>query len=217
MGTREDQHSSTQSGDARVSGLKRYARQRNDESLIGIRAAAALIFRRDGYTAATMEQLAREGGVTRQTLYRHFPSKYDLALDFMGTSAQATLDTWRSLCDCDIGDRACIHAWVRSVIAHHVGRDDIRAYVELTSTEPAYRRVLADQIGQIITTLAEALPFFDAAATNPSSIEAAKAHLFVATLMERSDFIALGEEWFAREHLENIMTDWLMRLTFPDP
>lgn len=34
--------------------------------------------------------------------------------------------------------------------------------------------------------------------------------------MERSDFIAIGEEWFAREHLEDIMTDWLMLLTYPD-
>lgn len=216
MGKREDQDRSTQSGEARVSGLKRYARQRNDQSLIGIRAAAARVFRRDGYTRVTMDQLAREAGVTRQTLYRHFPSKYDLALDFMGNSMQTTLDAWRSLCDCDLTDRANVHSWVRSVIAHHVSRDDIRAYVELTSTEPAYRRVLADQIGQIIAMLADALPFFEEAAKKPNSIEAAKAHLFIATLMERSDFIAIGEEWFAREHLEDIMTDWLMLLTYPD-
>jgi AcrR family transcriptional regulator len=207
---------SASANDRKTSGLKRHARQRNDESLTRIRSAARTVFVNKGYIAVTMEELAREAGVTRQTLYRHFPSKYDLALDFMEASAADTLEVWRKLCDYDLADGQSVLVWVQSVIDHHVGREYERAYVELMSTEPAYRQILAQMITQIVCSLAGVAPIFSAATEHPDGLAAAKAHLFVATLIERSDFIAIGEEWFAREHLEAIMTDWLMLLTHPD-
>jgi len=40
--------------------------------------AALRIFSEDGYTAATLEQIARRAGVTRGALYHHFEGKADL-------------------------------------------------------------------------------------------------------------------------------------------
>ena len=113
----------------------------------------------------------------------------------------------------DLADRSSALAWVRSVIAQAATRRDFRVCVEITSTEPAYRSVLARQIAEIVEGLAGVHDFFARAASDPQGLDAAKAHLFIATMMERSDFIAVGEEWFARDHLEQIMTDWLIALT----
>jgi hypothetical protein len=41
-------------------------------------------------------------------------------------------------------------------------------------------------------------------------------HLLVATLIERSNFIAIHKAWFKDEHLERIMVEWLMGMLRPD-
>lgn len=201
------------SEDPRISALRHHARKRNEESLARIRAAAAELFTARGYTQVRMEDLAREAGVTRQTLYRHFPSKYEIALDFMAAARPRTLEVWRSLGSEGPADRASALAWVRAVVAHLASRPAMRAYVELASSEPAFRSVLADQIDEVIRALGERNRFFARAAADPAGLDWASAHLFVATLMERSDFIAIGEEWFAARHLESIMADWLVAMT----
>lgn len=205
----------TEIGDARerrVAGLKRHARARRDSAREAIRTAASTLFRRKGYRDVTLDEIASQAGITRQTLYRHFLGKYEIALDYMADANTRALTVWKSLEQHDLDNRESVLQWIRSVIGFSVSREDFRAYVELTSTEPAYRAVLAEQIDMIIATLAQAHRFFADAAANSGGLESAEAHLFISTLMERSDFIAIGEEWISREHLEQIMTDWLMRL-----
>lgn len=46
-------------------------------------SAAARLFARDGYDATNLEQIAREAGVTKPVLYRHFASKKDLYLTLL--------------------------------------------------------------------------------------------------------------------------------------
>jgi AcrR family transcriptional regulator len=207
----EDEKASMSSD--QTSGLMRHTQRLSDESLSRIRAAAEAVFVREGYIAVTMGQLAEEAGVTRQTLYRHFPSKYDVALDFMQNTHARTLEVWSTLSHCDLADKAAVRRWIQEIISYQVGREYVRAYVELSSTEPRYRQALAALIDEIILSFAEIHSLFADAVANPSGLGAAKAHLFIATLIERSDFIALGEEWFARKHLESIMTDWLLAMT----
>jgi AcrR family transcriptional regulator len=45
----------------------------------GVLVAAAAVFERVGYSAATVEEIAQEAGVTKGALYFHFPAKADLA------------------------------------------------------------------------------------------------------------------------------------------
>lgn len=81
-----------------------------------IRAGAAA-FARQGFAATSLEDVAREAGVTRAIIYRHFASKTDLyraALDDiqqrlharLGSSAQYGAQTVRALVDaaCDDPD-----------------------------------------------------------------------------------------------------------------
>ena len=80
--------------------------------------ASRELFGRNGFTATTMEQIAEQANVHVQTLYRHFPSKEDLALApererFEGFRAQVedpgrtvgTLALWRTW----------VEAWAREV------------------------------------------------------------------------------------------------------
>lgn len=196
-----------------MSGLVRHARARSDHAHDRIREAARVLFVEKGYSALTLDELASHAGVTRQTLYRHYAGKYEIALEYLAGSRAETLAAWLCLDQGDLADRSSVLTWVRSVIAQAATRRDFRVCVEITSTEPAYRSVLARQIAEIVEGLAGVHDFFARAASDPQGLDAAKAHLFIATMMERSDFIAVGEEWFARDHLEQIMTDWLIALT----
>lgn len=58
-------------------GLRERQRQARDEAILA--AAFALIIEK-GYDSLTMEMLAEQVGISRQTLYHHFASKDDLAL-----------------------------------------------------------------------------------------------------------------------------------------
>lgn len=59
-----------------------------------LREAAAHVFLRDGYTAASMEQVARAAGMSKRTLYQFFPSKTALFEETIATAlAPIAFDT----------------------------------------------------------------------------------------------------------------------------
>lgn len=47
-------------------------------------AVALTLFERKGFDAVTMDAVARAAGVSRRTLFRHFPAKADLVWDGLG-------------------------------------------------------------------------------------------------------------------------------------
>lgn len=63
-------------------------------------AAAALVLKREGYTALTMERVAAESGAAKTTLYRQWPTKAALCMDVYLEEAG------RELRDPDTGDVA---------------------------------------------------------------------------------------------------------------
>ena len=50
-----------------------------------ILARARGIFLRDGFAAASMDEISREGGVSKRTLYAYYPSKEDLFAEVLRT------------------------------------------------------------------------------------------------------------------------------------
>jgi AcrR family transcriptional regulator len=52
--------------------------QNAEQKQQGIVSAAEALFLRQGYGVSSMDQIAQEAGVTKQTVYRYFPSKADL-------------------------------------------------------------------------------------------------------------------------------------------
>ncbi len=65
-------------GDAVAIGQARAPRLRRDARREQILAAATRAFARAGFAATSLDDVAREAGITRVILYRHFESKADL-------------------------------------------------------------------------------------------------------------------------------------------
>lgn len=68
----------------------RLGRPRSEEATEAIREAALDILLRDGYRAVTIEGVAAEAGVGKQTIYRRWSGKAELVLDTV--AAQAEVD-----------------------------------------------------------------------------------------------------------------------------
>ncbi len=73
-----------------VAGYRDQARER-------IVVAAQTVFRRKGFRATTMADIAREIGVSKGALYLYFRTKSELLAELQRQSRDAVLDLWRRL------------------------------------------------------------------------------------------------------------------------
>ncbi len=62
-------------------------RPRSESAHRAILAAAARLIERDGYGRVTMEAIAREAGVSKQTVYRWWPTKAAIVLEVLNAGA----------------------------------------------------------------------------------------------------------------------------------
>jgi AcrR family transcriptional regulator len=72
--------------------------------------AARDVFGREGYHAASMDAVARAAGVTKPTLYDHFPSKRDLYLALIDADLEAVRRTVSDALSAPTGNRERIRA-----------------------------------------------------------------------------------------------------------
>jgi AcrR family transcriptional regulator len=72
--------------------------------------AARDVFGREGYHAASMDAVARRAGVTKPTLYDHFPSKRDLYLALIDADLEAVRGTVSHALSAPTGNRERIRA-----------------------------------------------------------------------------------------------------------
>ena len=96
--------------------------------------AAADVFARRGYAAATMSDILNEAGVTKGALYFHFRSKQDLAhaifaedLRFADADALSSGSPLQDLIDLS-------HAFATALQTNAVARASVRLAIELTFT-----------------------------------------------------------------------------------
>jgi AcrR family transcriptional regulator len=88
--------------------------QHADDDLLG---AAAAVFARDGFTAATVDRIAALAGTTKPTLYARFGSKADLYDAVVRHEAEAIrthlFNAYRAASHLSVDDftRAAVHAW----------------------------------------------------------------------------------------------------------
>src|SRR5438270_5714664 len=64
-------------------------RPRSEEARRAVLTAAARLVRRHGYGSLTMEAIAREAGVSKQTVYRWWPQKAAVVLEALNEAARA--------------------------------------------------------------------------------------------------------------------------------
>jgi AcrR family transcriptional regulator len=95
------------------------------------------LFAEQGYDAVTMEQIAGEAGVSRRTLYRHFPSKDRILLDL-------TVE-WTTMWDDTVAEfppdtpaRHVVEQALRSIAAHFDAEgDQMRLAWRIVESVPA--------------------------------------------------------------------------------
>lgn len=64
-------------------------RPRSEQARRAVLAAASEMLERDGYSALTMESIARGAGVSKQTLYRWWPSKAAILFEALSEGAKS--------------------------------------------------------------------------------------------------------------------------------
>src|SRR5438309_8646329 len=68
-------------------------RPRSEEARRAVLAASAQLVERHGYGALTMEGIARSAGVSKQTVYRWWPSKAAVVLEALNEGAERLAPT----------------------------------------------------------------------------------------------------------------------------
>jgi AcrR family transcriptional regulator len=140
-------------GAPRPDGLRERKKARTRASL---REHALRLFRDQGYTATTVEQIAAAAEVSPSTFFRYFPTKEDLVLqDDMDTRLIEALEQQPP----DLGAVAAVRAATKQVFASYTAADVdvIRETARLTMTVPEVRARAMDEFARSIAVVAEAV------------------------------------------------------------
>jgi len=125
--------------------------------------AAASLFRQQGYNGTSMQDLAKAVGLTKSSLYHHFPSKDALLLEILEATVDRTYPTVQHVAEADSAAaerlRTAIHMHVIELIrdrdnqacfieeGRHLAPDYMETYLrKRDSYERFFRRILEDGI-----------------------------------------------------------------------
>jgi AcrR family transcriptional regulator len=140
-------------GAPRPDGLRERKKARTRASL---REHALRLFRDQGYTATTVEQIAAAAEVSPSTFFRYFPTKEDLVLqDDMDTRLIEALEQQPP----DLGAVAAVRAATKQVFASYTAADVdvLTETTRLTMTVPEVRARAMDEFARSIAVVADAV------------------------------------------------------------
>ncbi len=117
-----------------------------------VRQAAARLFEKQGYSATTMNDIAAATGMLPGSLYHHFPSKEEIAVDLLTSYNQALIDLGRKavkrLSDPTARPQDLVRLLVRDVLSlsfEHAAAGRLRAYEAPTVAKERFNNALAVQ------------------------------------------------------------------------
>jgi AcrR family transcriptional regulator len=120
-----------------------------------IREQALLLFREQGYSATTVDQIAEAADVSPSTFFRYFPTKEDVVLqDDFDLAALASFEQQPT----DISPVTAFRTAARAAFAA-LGEEDIARFQETSAlilTVPELRARAMDEFGRTISVIAEA-------------------------------------------------------------
>ncbi len=173
-------------------------------------SAAEGVFSRDGYSGATVGDIAAAANVSRATFYLHFTDKSDALMAVMGANLADTPEYWHEVDVALVGsDRAALRASLGNTLRwyeQHAGL--LRPVREGLAANPA----LAAQIGSPFAGFADEMSGY-LQRVRPQ--DRARAHLRLQLLMIQLDqlayrLIVLGHRDLDREVMLDEITDiWL--------
>lgn len=121
-----------------------------------IRRHALRLFREQGYTATTVEQIAEEAEVSPATFYRYFPTKEDVVLqDDFDVLAMDVFEAQPPGLSTITAMRAALGQVLASLTPEE--RDRFRETTELTLTIPEVRARALDELTRAIQVMAESI------------------------------------------------------------
>lgn len=142
--------------EARTPTKRRMRAPERREQLIEV---ARKVFGRRGYHTVTMDDVAREAGVTKPILYDHFPSKRDLYLALLEADLDSLARRLRSALDAPTGNRERIRASFQAYfdfVDEHAGgfrllmQEAVGAEREFSDMVARFRDSVLDQVTELI-------------------------------------------------------------------
>jgi AcrR family transcriptional regulator len=115
-------------------------------------AAAAELFRQQGYRGTRIEDIGAAVGMTGPAVYRHFPSKEALLAELLQRALDRAQRDVQGALDAGLAPRETLERIVRGSVAHSLEQGDLVAMAErdLHNLTPASRRRMARQRRDIV-------------------------------------------------------------------
>src|SRR5438309_7631153 len=118
--------------EAQVAGLNQFARQLKEESRRRLIDAAERVFNRAGYIAPSVDDIAQEAGVSRQTFYRHYEGKLAIAMEYFERQNDVSLPLWLRIGELDYTDPTVVNGWITMLFDfNEARRQSLRTFVEM--------------------------------------------------------------------------------------
>jgi len=206
--------------EAQVAGLNEFARQQKEESRRKLIEAAERVFNRAGYIAPSVDDIAQEAGVSRQTFYRHYDGKLAIAMEFFERHNDVSLPLWLKIGGLDYNDPAVAKAWITELFDFNAARNlSLRAFVEMGVAEPAFLDRIKALIPFIIDRLGEGIPALAATRGDDPAAQRRRvdAWLFFYHLREQCGMSATGFMPADRAYVIDAFTDGFLDLVKPAP
>lgn len=192
----------------RLAGLSQFTNAQKEESLRRLREAANRLFGESGYFAISIDDIAKEAGVTRKTFYRHFAGKREIAMDLFERQKEISAEIWAGIGDSDPTDPSAVSAWLDRLLAYYAGTTISRTIVELGFSEPDVMTRIKDIVPDLIATLGERVPAFANPGSGPAAQRRqAEAWLLIYQIMDQSMLQATGLSDIERPMLIELLTE----------
>jgi AcrR family transcriptional regulator len=206
--------------EAQIAGLNEFARQQKEESRRRLVEAAERVFNRAGYIAPSVDDIAQEAGVSRQTFYRHYDGKLAIAMEYFERQNDISLPMWLKIGELDYTDPAVVVAWITMLFDfNETRRQSLRTFIEMGVVEPRFLDRIKALIPFIIDRLGDTIPAFAAArGKSPTARRRwVNAWLFFYHLREQCSINATGFMSTDRRHVIDAFADGFLDLLNPKP
>ena len=206
--------------EAQVAGLNEFARQQKEESRRRLVEAAERVFNRAGYIATSVDDIAQEAGVSRQTFYRHYDGKLAIAMEYFERQNDVSLPLWLQIGDLDYADPAVVVGWITMLFNFNEARRlSLRTFVEMGVVEPRFLDRVKELIPFTIDRLGDKIPAFAAARGMGRTARRrwVNAWLFFYHLREQCSMNATGFMSTDRRHVIDAFADGFLDLLGPEP
>jgi AcrR family transcriptional regulator len=173
-----------------IGGRGAFSRARKTENRQRLIEAAGQVFERRGYTSASVDDIARAAGVSRQTFYRHFEGKVSVGLALYQELRENATAVWQDIGGDDAYDLGKVRRWLGRMFAV----SGTQGAAIRTFFEPAFFQLSKSVVQELITLLAERIPAFVVRdKSSPAELRhQVEAWLLVFQIVDHSSNAAVG-------------------------